>query len=35
MWLAGDGTTALFQTTREDGTVVIDRGLVQVREEAR
>jgi acyl dehydratase len=35
MWLAGDGATALFQTTREDGTVVIDRGLVQVREEAR
>jgi acyl dehydratase len=35
MWLAGDGAAALFQTTREDGTVVIDRGLVQVREEAR
>jgi acyl dehydratase len=37
MWLAGasadgESATALFQTTREDGTVVIDRGLVQVRE---
>jgi acyl dehydratase len=28
-WLAGDGETALFQTTRTDGTVVIDRGRVQ------
>jgi acyl dehydratase len=39
MWLDGasadgESATALFQTTREDGTVVIDRGLVQVREEA-
>ena len=37
MWLAGAGAdgeseTALFQTTREDGTVVIDRGRVQVRQ---
>jgi acyl dehydratase len=37
MWLAGasadgEGETALFQTTREDGTVVIDRGRVQVRQ---
>ena len=36
MWLAGasadgEGETALFQTTREDGTVVIDRGRVQFR----
>jgi acyl dehydratase len=26
IWLTGDGETALFQTTRTDGTVVIDRG---------
>jgi len=33
MWLeGGEGATALFQTTREDGTVVIDRGRVQVRQ---
>jgi acyl dehydratase len=37
MWLEGpsadgEGETALFQTTREDGTVVIDRGRVQVRQ---
>ena len=32
MWLDGNGETALFQTTREDGTVVIDRGRVQVRQ---
>jgi len=29
VWLADDGATALFQTTRTDGTVVIDRGRVQ------
>ncbi len=29
--LAGDGDTAFFQTTRQDGAVVIDRGRVQVR----
>jgi hypothetical protein len=27
----GDGETALFQTTRQDGTVVIDRGRTQFR----
>ena len=26
-----DGDTALFQTTKQDGTVVIDRGRMQVR----
>ncbi|HET9079292.1 MAG TPA: MaoC/PaaZ C-terminal domain-containing protein [Trebonia sp.] len=31
IWLTGDGT-ALFQTTRPDGTVVIDRGRFQARE---
>ena len=31
VWLAGDGETALFQTTRADGTVVIDRGRAQFR----
>jgi hypothetical protein len=31
IWLAGDGETALFQTTRTDGTVVIDRGRMQFR----
>jgi hypothetical protein len=25
-----DGGTALFQTTKDDGTVVIDRGRMQV-----
>jgi acyl dehydratase len=40
IWLAGasaDGNsaTALFQTTREDGTVVIDRGRAEVRQGAR
>ena len=29
-----DGDTALFRTTRDDGTVVIDRGRMQVREPA-
>ncbi len=28
---AGDDGTALFQTAKEDGTVVIDRGILQVR----
>jgi acyl dehydratase len=28
---AGDDGTALFQTAKEDGTVVIDRGIVQFR----
>jgi hypothetical protein len=32
VWLTGDGATALFQTTREDGTVVIDRGRAEVRQ---
>jgi hypothetical protein len=36
IWLAGpgedrDGEVALFQTTRKDGTVVIDRGRVVFR----
>jgi acyl dehydratase len=31
IWETGDGT-ALFQTTRPDGTVVIDRGRFQTRE---
>jgi acyl dehydratase len=31
IWLAGDGESALFQTTRTDGTVVIDRGRVRFR----
>jgi len=35
IWLDGDGSTALFQTTREDGTVVIDRGRAQVRQGER
>jgi hypothetical protein len=35
MWLTDDGETALFRTTREDGTVVIDRGLAQVRQGER
>jgi acyl dehydratase len=29
VWLAGDGERAQFQTTRTDGTVVIDRGRVR------
>ncbi len=35
VWLAGDGESALFQTTRADGTVVIDRGRVRFREADR
>jgi acyl dehydratase len=35
VWLTGAGETGLFQTTREDGTVVIDRGRVQVRKGQR
>jgi acyl dehydratase len=35
VWLAGDGESALFQTTRADGTVVIDRGRMRFREAAR
>jgi acyl dehydratase len=31
IWRAEDGATALFQTTRKDGTVVIDRGRMQFR----
>jgi len=31
IWLAGDDKDALFQTTRPDGVVVIDRGRFQVR----
>jgi len=31
VWLAGDGESALFQTARADGTVVIDRGRVRFR----
>jgi acyl dehydratase len=29
IWRAGDGPAALFQTTRADGTVVIDRGRIR------
>jgi acyl dehydratase len=29
VWLAGDGETAQYRTTRADGTVVIDRGRVR------
>jgi hypothetical protein len=29
VWLAGDGQNALFQATRADGTVVLDRGRVR------
>jgi acyl dehydratase len=32
IWLQDGSDTALFQTSRPDGTVVIDRGSVQVRE---
>jgi hypothetical protein len=35
IWLQDDDETALFQTTREDGTVVIDRGRAQVRQEGQ
>jgi hypothetical protein len=28
---AGDDGTAQFQTAKEDGTVVIDRGIVEFR----
>ena len=31
MWRQDGSDTALFQTTKEDGTVVIDRGRLQVR----
>jgi acyl dehydratase len=31
IWLTEGSDTALFQTTRRDGTVVIDRGRMQVR----
>ena len=31
VWLACDGKSALFQTSRADGTVVIDRGRLQFR----
>jgi acyl dehydratase len=31
IWRIADGETALFQTTRKDGTVVIDRGRMQFR----
>jgi acyl dehydratase len=34
VWLTEGSDIALFQTTRQDGTVVIDRGRVQVREPA-
>jgi acyl dehydratase len=34
VWLPDGGGTALFQTARPDGTVVIDRGRMQVREPA-
>jgi hypothetical protein len=30
-----DGDSAVFQTAKEDGTVVIDRGRMRVREPAR
>ncbi len=32
VWRQDGSDTALFQTTRQDGTVVIDRGRLQVRE---
>jgi len=31
IWRADGSGTAVFQTTRQDGTVVIDRGRMQVR----
>jgi len=34
IWRPDGGDTALFQTTRPDGTVVIDRGRLRVREPA-
>ena len=34
IWRQDDGETALFQTTRTDGTVVIDRGRAQFRPDA-
>ncbi len=34
VWRQDGSDTALFQTTRQDGTVVIDRGRLQVREPA-
>jgi acyl dehydratase len=34
VWLTDGSETALFQTTKPDGTVVIDRGRLQVREPA-
>jgi acyl dehydratase len=34
-WRQEGSDTALFQTTRQDGTVVIDRGRLQVCEPAR
>jgi acyl dehydratase len=34
IWLRPDSDTALFQTATQDGTVVIDRGRIQVREPA-
>ena len=34
IWRSGGSDTALFQTTRPDGTVVIDRGRLRVREPA-
>ncbi|HEY2520059.1 MAG TPA: hypothetical protein VGJ19_08100 [Streptosporangiaceae bacterium] len=32
VWQPDGSDTALFQTTKPDGTVVIDRGRLQVRE---
>jgi acyl dehydratase len=34
IWRSGDGGDAVFRTAREDGTVVIDRGRVQLRQRA-
>jgi acyl dehydratase len=31
VWREDGGNTALFQTTKHDGTVVIDRGRMNVR----
>ena len=31
VWRQDGSDTALFQTTKQDGTVVIDRGRMQVR----
>jgi hypothetical protein len=32
VWRQDGSDTALFQTTKDDGTVVIDRGRMQIRD---